>query len=106
MARLIYMANSSLDSYTEDMDGKFDWTTPNEEVFRFISNLVRQAGTCLYGRRMYETMMVWETDPHVAAVCPLWRDFAELWQALTKSCTPGRWRVYPLAKHSLSKASI
>ena len=84
MAHLIYTANSSLDGYTEDMDGKFDWTEPDEEVFRFITNLIRADGTHLYGRRMYETMMVWETDPHLAAESPLRRDFAEIWQAADK----------------------
>lgn len=84
MARLIYTANSSLDGYIEDTDGKFDWTAPDEEYFRFISNLVREAGTYLYGRRMYETMMVWETDPNLAAESPLRHDFAEIWQAANK----------------------
>jgi len=84
MAHLIYTANSSLDGYTEDRDGKFDWTAPDEEYFRFISNLVREAGTYLYGRRMYEAMMVWETDPSLAAESPLRRDFAEMWQAANK----------------------
>jgi dihydrofolate reductase len=84
MAHLIYIANTSLDGYIEDRDGKFDWTAPDEEYFRFISNLVREAGTYLYGRRMYETMMVWETDPNLAAENPLTRDFAEIWQAANK----------------------
>jgi dihydrofolate reductase len=86
MANLIYVANTSLDGYTEDKDGKFDWTDPgeDEEVFRFITNLVRAAHTHLYGRRMYETMMVWETDPNLAAESPLMRDFAEIWQAANK----------------------
>ena len=84
MAHLIYTANSSLDGYTEDMDGKFDWTTPDDEYFRFITNLIRAEGTHLYGRRMYETMMVWETDPNIAAESPLRRDFAEIWQAANK----------------------
>jgi dihydrofolate reductase len=84
MAHLIYTANSSLDGYIEDMDGKFDWTAPDEEYFSFISNLVRKAGTYLYGRRLYETMMVWETDPNLAAESPLRRDFAEIWQAADK----------------------
>ena len=84
MAHLIYLANSSLDGYTEDMDGNFDWTTPDEEGFRFITNIVRATGTHLYGRRMYETMSVWETDPNVAAESPLMRDFAEIWQAAEK----------------------
>lgn len=84
MARLIYIANSSLDGYTEDKDGKFDWTEPSEEYFRFITNLVRETRIHLYGRRMYETMMVWETDPNLAAESPLRRDFAEIWQAANK----------------------
>ena len=85
MAHLIYIANLSLDGYTEDMEGKFDWTDhPDEEGFRFITNLVRATGTHLYGRRMYETMRGWETDPNLAAQSPLMRDFAETWQAANK----------------------
>jgi dihydrofolate reductase len=84
VARLLYVTNASLDGYTEDTAGKIDWTAPDEDVFRFISNLVRATGTHLYGRRMYETMMVWETDPTLAAESPLRRDFAEIWQAAHK----------------------
>ena len=84
MAHLIYSAISSLDGYTEDKDGKFDWAAPDEEVHRFINNLERAVGTHLYGRRMYETMNVWETDPNLAAESPLMRDFAEIWQAADK----------------------
>lgn len=84
MARLIYTANSSLDGYIEDMDGKFDWIVPDEEYFRFITNLIRTDGTHLYGRRMYEKMMVWETDPNLADQSPLMRDFAQVWQAADK----------------------
>jgi dihydrofolate reductase len=84
MANLIYFTISSLDGYTEDIDGKFDWSEPDEEVHSFINNLVRSAGVYLYGRRMYETMIVWETDPNVAAGSPIYRDFAEIWQAADK----------------------
>jgi dihydrofolate reductase len=84
MAHLIYTTNMSLDGYTEDRDGKFDWTDPSEEVFRFITNLIRADGTHLYGRRMYETMMVWETDSNLAGQSPLMRDFAQVWQAADK----------------------
>ena len=84
MANLIYVANTSLDGYTEDKDGKFDWTEPSDEVFRFITNIVRATRTHLYGRRMYETMLVWETDPNLAAQSPLMRDFAQVWQAADK----------------------
>lgn len=84
MARLIYSAISSLDGYIEDMNGQFDWAAPDEEVHSFINNLERSAGTHVYGRRMYETLMVWETDPNLAAESPLLRDFAEIWQAADK----------------------
>lgn len=84
MARLIYIANMSLDGYTEDRDGKFDWTDPSEDVFTFITSIIKGTPTHLYGRRMYESMMVWETDPKLAAESPLWRDFAETWQAASK----------------------
>lgn len=84
MARLIYTTNISLDGYIEDMDGKFDWTDPSDEVFQFITDLIRADGTHLYGRRTYEFMLVWETDPSLAAQSPLMRDFAQVWQAADK----------------------
>jgi len=84
MARLIYSAISSLDGYTEDRDGNFDWAAPDEEVHRFINDLEREAGTYLLGRRMYETMLVWETDPAFAADSPVTLDYAEIWQAANK----------------------
>ena len=84
MANLIYSAITSLDGYIEDTDGKFDWAVPDEEVHSFINDLERASGTHLYGRRMYEMMVVWETDPNLAAVSPLTRDFAQIWQAADK----------------------
>jgi len=84
MAHLIYSAISSLDGYIEDPDGRFDWAMPDEAVHSFINDLERAVGTYLYGRRMYETMTVWETDPDLAAESPLLRDFAEMWQAANK----------------------
>lgn len=84
MSHLIYSAISSLDGYIEDTEGKFDWAEPDDEVFKFIIDLERPASTHLYGRRMYETMTVWETDPSLAAASPLMRDFAEIWQSADK----------------------
>ena len=63
MARLIYSAIASLDGYVEDAQGRFDWAEPDEEVFCFVNDLERPVGTYLYGRRMYETMLYWETAP-------------------------------------------
>ncbi len=81
MAKLIYSAIASLDGYIENEDGRFDWAEPDEEVHAFINDLERPVGTYLYGRRMYETMVYWETDDDRAAVT---RDFAEIWRAAEK----------------------
>ena len=84
MPKLIYVANVSLDGYIEDAHGSFEWTEPTDEVFTFITDLVRPVGTYLYGRRMYETMAVWETQPALAAQSELMADFANVWQAADK----------------------
>jgi dihydrofolate reductase len=84
VGKLIYTAISSLDGYIEDQAGQFDWAEPDAEVHGFVNDLERAAGTYLYGRRMYETMAGWETDPSLAAVSPLMRDFAAIWQAAEK----------------------
>jgi dihydrofolate reductase len=76
MARLIYSAIASLDGYVEDEQGKFDWAAPDEEVHAFVNDLERPVGTHLYGRRMYETMVYWETGGD--------QDFAEIWRAAEK----------------------
>ena len=61
MAKLIYSTIASLDGYVEDLSGRFDWAAPDEEVHAFVNDLERPIGTYLYGRRMYETMVFWET---------------------------------------------
>ena len=83
MAKLIYSAITSLDGYIADQNGNFDWAVPDEEVHAFINELERPIGTYLYGRRMYETMVYWETA-HTAADHPVEQDFAEIWQAAEK----------------------
>jgi dihydrofolate reductase len=84
MAKLIYIANVSLDGYSEDANGEFEWTAPNDEVFSFITDLLRPVGTHLYGRRMYETMAVWETEPALAAQSDRMADFSNVWKAADK----------------------
>jgi dihydrofolate reductase len=84
MANLVYVANVSLDGYIEDAHGRFDWTEPADEVFTFITDLVRPFGTYLYGRRLYETMAPWETDPTLGAQSELSTDFAHVWQLADK----------------------
>jgi len=79
MADLIYVALASLDGYIEDEDGKFDWAKPDEEVHSFVNELERGVGTYLYGRRLYETLAVWETLP-LDDQPEYIRDYAELWR--------------------------
>src|SRR5436305_5725622 len=84
MAKLIYSAITSLDGYVADEGGNFDWAAPDAEVHRFVNDLERPVGTYLYGRRMYEVMVYWETA-HTLADQPLViQDFAEIWQAADK----------------------
>ncbi len=84
MGKLIYSFLVSLDGYVVDEQGTFDWAEPDEEVFAFITDQQRSVGTHLYGRKLYETMAGWETDPRLAAQSALMRDFAEQWQAADK----------------------
>jgi dihydrofolate reductase len=84
MAKLIYSAITSLDGFVADQDGNFDWAVPDQEVHAFVNDLERPIGTYLYGRRMYQVMVTWETIPPGAQELPLMRDFAELWQAADK----------------------
>ena len=84
MAKLIYASNTSLDGWTEDADGGFDWGVPDDDVFAAIAEVMRSARTYVYGRRMYEVMAVWETDPSLAAASEARGDFAAAWQAADK----------------------
>jgi dihydrofolate reductase len=81
MARLVYSVIASLDGYINDESGGFTWAAPDAEVHAFVNDLEREAGTYLYGRRLYETMLAWETmdDPD-----PVMRDYAQLWRAADK----------------------
>ncbi len=83
MARLIYTAIASLDGFVADENGNFDWAAPSDDVHAFVNELERSVGTYLYGRRMYEVMVAWETmatenQPDVV------RDYAEIWRAADK----------------------
>ena len=83
MAKLIYSAITSLDGYVADKDGNFDWAAPDEEVHIFVNDLERPVGTYLYGRRMYEVMVYWETAS-LADQPQFVQDFAEIWRAADK----------------------
>src|SRR5918995_3841256 len=84
MTKLIYSAITSLDGYIADEDGNFDWAEPDEEVHTFINDLERPVGTYLYGRRMYEVMVAWDTVHTLADQPPYAREFAEIWRAADK----------------------
>jgi dihydrofolate reductase len=84
VAKLIYTAIASLDGFVEDESGNFDWAAPDDEVHAFVNDLERPAGTYLYGRRLYETMLFWQTAhmrPEPSAVS---LDYARIWQAADK----------------------
>jgi hypothetical protein len=98
MAKLISVANVPVDGDIEDAHGSFEWTEPTDEVFTFITDLVRPVGAYLYGRRMYETMAVWETQPALAAQSELRADFANVWQTADKI-------VYSTTLHAVSTAN-
>jgi dihydrofolate reductase len=83
MGKLIYTAIASLDGYVADEDGNFDWAAPDEEVHAFVNDLERRVGTYLYGRRMYDVMVYWETLP-LEDEPPHIRDYAEIWRAADK----------------------
>ena len=74
----------SLDGYIEDEHGRFDWAEPDEEVHAFVNELERPVGTYLYGRRMYETMVAWESPADLAEQPPYVQDYAEIWQRADK----------------------
>lgn len=80
MGKLIYATNNSLDGYTEDASGSFDWSEPSVAVHEHYNDLMRGIGTQLLGRKMYESMQVWETDPSFYEDEQVLADFAAAWQ--------------------------
>ena len=104
MAKLIYASNMSLDGWTEDETGALDWAPPDDGVFAFITQLMWSAGTYLYGRRMYETLAVWETDSTLAAQSDLMADYARAWQAADKVVYSSTLTTTPTAKTRLERS--
>jgi dihydrofolate reductase len=101
VGRLVYAPIASLDGYVADEAGRFDWAAPDEEVHAFVNDLVRAAGTHLYGRRTYDVLQVWETFGLEDDAPPVVRDFGAVWRAADKvvfsttlaSAPTGRTRV-------------
>jgi dihydrofolate reductase len=84
MAKLTYTAICSLDGYVEDASGGFQWAAPDDEVHAFANELDRSIGTHLYGRRMYETLVFWQTVDPAGDWPAVARDYAAIWQAAEK----------------------
>jgi dihydrofolate reductase len=85
MAKLIYSAITSLDGYVADTEGNFHWSTPDDEVHTFVNDLERSVGTYLYGRKLYDVMVAWETMHHGDDDLPaVMRDYTAIWQAADK----------------------
>ncbi|MDE3197629.1 MAG: dihydrofolate reductase family protein [Acidobacteriota bacterium] len=84
MAKLIYMTPSSIDGYIADETGDPSWAAPDEEGFAFITDLLRPIGTYLYGRRIYQTMSVWETPEVIPNRTPAMLEFSRIWKQADK----------------------
>jgi dihydrofolate reductase len=90
MGKLIYLITTSLDGYVADKNGDFEWAMPSEEVHAFVNDIVRNVGTSLMGRNMYEIMQVWDTIPTEGTGGPMdgpseaMNDYAAIWRAAKK----------------------
>jgi dihydrofolate reductase len=90
MGKLIYLITTSLDGYVADKNGNFDWAMPSEEVHSFVNDTVRNVGTSLMGRNMYEIMKVWDTIPTEGMGGPMdgdsdaMNDYAKIWRGTSK----------------------
>ena len=82
-SKLVFSMSASADGYINDRDGAFAWGAPTEDLFRFHLERTREVGVCLLGRRLYETMLVWDTDPSFRET-PLEAEFADVWCAIPK----------------------
>jgi len=90
MGKLIYLITTSLDGFAADQDGSFEWAMPSEEVHAFVNDIVRNVGTSLLGRKMYEIMKVWDviptegTNEAMDGPSEAMNDYAKIWQAAKK----------------------
>jgi dihydrofolate reductase len=106
MAKLIYSAIASLDGYVEDATGSFSWSAPDAEVHAFVNDCERPIGTHLYGRRMYETMVYWETAPTDGDGDAIHDDYARIWQAAEKVVYSTTLGEAPSARTRIERAFV
>jgi dihydrofolate reductase len=84
MRSVTYSMGVSLDGYIVGPDGEFGWTGPDEEVFAFVTEEIQEAGVHLLGRRLYETMLYWETADQYPSLSHAMLKWAAIWNALPK----------------------
>ncbi|MEV0784463.1 dihydrofolate reductase family protein [Streptomyces sp. NPDC050423] len=84
MRSVTYSMGVSLDGYIVGPNGDFEWTEPDEEVFRFVTDEIREVGVHLLGRRLYETMLYWETADQDPSLDDSMREWAAIWNPLPK----------------------
>jgi dihydrofolate reductase len=90
MGKLLYLITTSLDGYVADQNGNFDWSKPSEEVHMFVNDTVRNVGTSLLGRKMYEVMKAWDDIPTegvggpMDGPSPAMNDYAAIWRTQKK----------------------
>jgi dihydrofolate reductase len=103
MARLIYTVITSLDGYVADAGGNFDWAAPSDEVHAFVNDLERPIGTYLYGRRLYEVMVAWESMPNLAGQPAAIQDYAQIWRAADKIVYSGTLKATSSARTRIER---
>ena len=103
MAKLIFSAIMSLDGYIEDEAGNFDWAAPDDELLGFLNDLERPIGTYLYGRRMYDTMIYWETADVLQDQSPVEWDWMQLWRAADKVIYSRSLETAPTARSRIER---
>lgn len=84
MSKLFYVNNVSLDGYCEDENGNYEFGPLDPELLQTYNTLTAATPTFLYGRRLYEAMALWETDPSLAQLSPVTAEFAKIWRSASK----------------------
>ena len=90
MGKLIYLITTTIDGYVADENGNFDWAVPSEEVHAFVNDVLGNVGTILMGRKLYETMQIWDDIPTEGTSGPMdgpskaMNDYAKLWRNVNK----------------------
>lgn len=104
MAKLIYSAHTSIDGYVADEKGNFDWVEPDDDMQECINERERTIGTYLFGRRLYETMSVWETADALGPQTPAILEYEPIWRAAEKIVYSTRLRTVSTARTRIERS--